>query len=255
MEKFCERGPGVLPPGLAPGLGFRQFATAQAPVEGRSDPLARRLLSGAGRQPRRAGGLRGGRRAPPGRSRAESGQPGQPGHVQPRAGRSPPLRHSLFRPWPGSCLADADGGLHRRGLDGRSTGATAGADTAGHPLDVEADSWLTLWAAIAAYRQNWLGGVALLAPTLRYPLAVGRAGRLRPWQRAAGVTQMAVLCAALAPGPPARALARSLAPLAEAVQLLALARGNDGPGAREGVGIDDAHLADRLPLANDRGSA
>jgi phosphatidylglycerophosphate synthase len=122
-------------------------------------------------------------------------------------------------------------------------------------LDVEADSWLTLWAAIAAYRQNWLGGVALLAPTLRYPLAVGRAGRLRPWQRAAGVTQMAVLCAALAPGPPARGLARSLAPLAAAVQLLALARGNDGPGAREGVGIDDAHLADRLPLANDRGSA
>jgi phosphatidylglycerophosphate synthase len=152
--------------------------------------------------------------------------------------------------WPGlmaGCTAAdwTDGPLARR----------LGPPRLGGLLDLEADSWLTLWAAVAAYRQGGLGGVVLLAPILRYPLAAGRPGRLRLWQRAAGVTQMAVLCAALAPWPPARGVARSLAPLAAAFQLLALARGNDGPGARERVRIDDAHLADRLPLAHDRGGA
>jgi len=63
-------------------------------------------------------------------------------------------------------------------------------------LDIEADSWLTLWGAAAAYRVGGLPGGALLAPALRYPLVAGAPGGRPPhraWQRAAGVAQMGVI--------------------------------------------------------------
>lgn len=132
----------------------------------------------------------------------------------------------------------------------------------GAVLDVEADSWLTLWAAITAYRRRRLGGLALIAPALRYALAGSGPTPLRRWQRAAGVAQMVVLCAALAPWRPARSLASRLSPLAAAGQIAALVGGR-GRGRRrwrgswyrrvrirESLWINDAHLAHGLPLAD-----
>lgn len=99
-----------------------------------------------------------------------------------------------------------------------------GASPRGDLLDIEADSWLTLWSAVAAFRLGGLGGWVLLAPALRYPLAAGRpAPPLRPWQRAAGAAQMTSLCAALSPWGLLRQLGRTLAPPAAAAQLAALA--------------------------------
>lgn len=158
--------------------------------------------------------------------------------------------------WPalilGCTAADwLDGPLARR------LGPTA----LGGLLDVEADSWLTLWAAIAAYRRGRLGGFTLLAPALRYPLGLLGGGRLRPWQRAAGAAQMVALCSALAPWPGAQSLGRRLAPWAAGLQLLALAagrggwqgRGDHGFGVGEGFRVDHAHLAHRLPLPDHGG--
>jgi phosphatidylglycerophosphate synthase len=129
----------------------------------------------------------------------------------------------------------------------------------GRLLDLEADSWLTLWAAIAAYRRKRLGGFVLLAPALRYPLGLLGAVPARRWQRMAGVAQMVVICASLAPWAPARSLGRSLAPAAAAGQLLALVSGRRRRDDRAGVGerlwVDDAHPAHGLPLADHRGRA
>jgi phosphatidylglycerophosphate synthase len=101
-----------------------------------------------------------------------------------------------------------------------------GATRLGAVLDLEADSWLTLWAAAAAYRLDRLPGPNLLPPTLRYLVAPGAAETpLRPWQRAAGVAQMVVIAGALSrwrpPVPLALAvavaqLAALFAPIAEA---------------------------------------
>ncbi|HYW27196.1 MAG TPA: CDP-alcohol phosphatidyltransferase family protein [Terriglobales bacterium] len=88
----------------------------------------------------------------------------------------------------------------------------------GPTLDLEADSWLTLWGAVAAFRLGGLPGTGLLAPSLRYPLAAGIAVRLRPWQRAAGVAQMVTIAWALAGRRPPRALVEAVA----AAQLAAL---------------------------------
>jgi phosphatidylglycerophosphate synthase len=157
----------------------------------------------------------------------------------------------LSAAWPalilGCTAADwLDGPLARR----------RGPTPLGRLLDVEADSWLTLWAAITAYRRRRLGGFVLVAPALRYPLALLGAPPARPWHRMAGVAQMIVLCASLAPWAAARSLGRSLAPAAAAGQLLALVsgrgRGDDRAGVGEGLRVDDAHLAHRLPLADHR---
>jgi phosphatidylglycerophosphate synthase len=74
----------------------------------------------------------------------------------------------------------------------------------GRRFDLEADSLLTLGAAIAAARVG-APRVAMLAPIARYAVAIIRAGPLTPdevrWDRLTGVAQMAVLAAALAPMP------------------------------------------------------
>jgi phosphatidylglycerophosphate synthase len=88
----------------------------------------------------------------------------------------------------------------------------------GAALDLEADSWLTLWAAVAAFRLGGIPGIGLLAPALRYPLAAGTTAAHRPWQRAAGVAQMAVIAWALTGRRPPRALVEAVA----AAQLAAL---------------------------------
>jgi CDP-alcohol phosphatidyltransferase-like enzyme len=156
--------------------------------------------------------------------------------------------------WPalilGCTAADwLDGPLARR----------RGPTSLGRLLDVEADSWLTLWAAITAYRRRRLGGFVLIAPALRYPLGLLGGGPLRPWQRVAGVSQMVALCTSLAPWAPARTVGRSLAPAAAAGQLLALVsrrgRRDDGAGVGESLRVDDAHLANGLPLTDHRGRA
>lgn len=105
-------------------------------------------------------------------------------------------------------------------LDGplaRRRGPTA----LGAALDLEADSWLTLWGALAAFRLGGLPGVSLLPPALRYPLAAGDAARLATWQRVAGVAQMVVIAAALTRRRPPRAVAA----VAAATQLAALGAG------------------------------
>jgi phosphatidylglycerophosphate synthase len=88
----------------------------------------------------------------------------------------------------------------------------------GAALDIEADSWLTLWGAAAAFRVGGLPGIGLLAPALRYPLAAGAAAHHRPWQRVAGVAQMAVIAWALTGRKPPRRVAEAVA----AAQLAAL---------------------------------
>lgn len=76
----------------------------------------------------------------------------------------------------------------------------------GAVLDIESDSWLTLWCAAAAVTLGGLPWIVLLPPILRYihPLLDLRAGRLPSgggpwWSRATGVAQMALLLAAFAP--------------------------------------------------------
>lgn len=90
-------------------------------------------------------------------------------------------------------------------LDGplaRRLGPTA----LGAALDIEADSWLTLWCAGAAVAWGGLPWLCLAPPLLRYaqPLLDLRAGRLPHgggpwWSRVTGVAQMVLLIGALAP--------------------------------------------------------
>ena len=106
-----------------------------------------------------------------------------------------------------------------------------GPTSLGETLDVEADSWLTLWGAVAAVRLGSLPAVCLLPPALRYPAAAGRPAAARPWQRAAGVAQMVVIAGALSPWRPPRAVAVLVA----AAQLAALAAGAGlSPAGRPG---------------------
>ncbi|SRR5256885_13458552 len=80
----------------------------------------------------------------------------------------------------------------------------AGATARGARFDLEADSLLTLGAAVAATR---VGGstVLLVAPVLRYAVAALRARPLDNdgvrWDRITGVAQMTVFAALLAAGP------------------------------------------------------
>jgi phosphatidylglycerophosphate synthase len=82
----------------------------------------------------------------------------------------------------------------------------SGATRHGAVLDIEADSWLTLWTAIAAAAWGELPCWVVLPPLVRYlnPLLDLRAGALprggRPgWGRVMGAAQMALLLGALVP--------------------------------------------------------
>ncbi|HET9981079.1 MAG TPA: CDP-alcohol phosphatidyltransferase family protein [Ktedonobacterales bacterium] len=88
------------------------------------------------------------------------------------------------------------------GALGRREGPTRFASS----LDIESDSWLTLWSAVAAIVLGGLPWICLLPPVVRYihPLLALRAGKLPVgggpwWSRVTGMTQMAVLMAAFAP--------------------------------------------------------
>ena len=76
----------------------------------------------------------------------------------------------------------------------------------GAVLDIEADSWLTLWCAAAAVAWGGLPWIVLLPPLAHYlPLALAlRRGALPSgggpwWARLVGITQMALLLVALLP--------------------------------------------------------
>jgi phosphatidylglycerophosphate synthase len=112
-------------------------------------------------------------------------------------------------------------------LDGplaRLDGATA----LGAILDIEADSWLTLWAAVAAWRLGALPSWSVLSPLLRY-LIPGVQAQLkghrpvdRPWQRTAAGLQTLVLALALVPMCPLNRIGRALAPLGGLAQTAAM---------------------------------
>lgn len=111
-------------------------------------------------------------------------------------------------------------------LDGPLARRAGTAGPAGAWLDLEADSWLTLWTAVAACRTRSLGWWCLVAPVARY--AVAGPWRPRPpgrealWRRLAGASQMAVLLAALSPSAGLRNIARGAAPVGAAIALAAL---------------------------------
>jgi phosphatidylglycerophosphate synthase len=111
-------------------------------------------------------------------------------------------------------------------LDGplaRSRGATP----LGAVLDLEADSWLTLWSAVAAYRCRSLPAWSLLPPTFRYLMRLvrRRPPRHEPWRRAAGTAQMLVLAGALSPWRRLRGLAARVALPAQVLAFAAEATG------------------------------
>jgi phosphatidylglycerophosphate synthase len=102
-----------------------------------------------------------------------------------------------------------------------------GATRLGAVLDLEADSWLTLWSAIAAYRCRALPAWSLLPPTLRYAVMLVRRRPPRPdrWRRAAGTGQMLVLAGALSPWRRVRSAVVRFALPAQALALAAEATG------------------------------
>jgi phosphatidylglycerophosphate synthase len=81
-----------------------------------------------------------------------------------------------------------------------------GASPLGSALDIEADSWLTLWSAASAVAWGDLPRLCMLPPILRYldPLVDVRRGRLPHgggpwWSRLTGTGQMVLFLTALAP--------------------------------------------------------
>ena len=121
------------------------------------------------------------------------------------------------------------------GALGRREGPTRFASS----LDIESDSWLTLWSAVAAILLGGLPWICLLPPVVRYihPILALRAGKLPVgggpwWGRVTGMTQMAVLMAGFTPiaGPARDTILGiviwpvSLAQLATMLALLALRR-------------------------------
>jgi phosphatidylglycerophosphate synthase len=147
--------------------------------------------------------------------------------ANPRPGRARTVAWLMLL-WGATVTDWLDGPLARR------YGPTA----LGAMLDLEADSWLTLWAAVAAWRGGSLPAAGLTAPILRYAVRWRRGFTVPmatdPWQKAAGAAQMAVLAGALAPFRPVRALARALSPLAGIAQLIALAADSVSAPANRG---------------------
>jgi phosphatidylglycerophosphate synthase len=81
-----------------------------------------------------------------------------------------------------------------------------GPTRAGGALDIEADSWVTLWSAVAVVAWGGLPWWVLFAPVIRYvhPVLDVLAGGLPTgggpwWGRVTGTAQMALFVAALAP--------------------------------------------------------
>lgn len=133
---------------------------------------------------------------------------------------------TLYRASAGSVLAglvasgirDRTGSVGRVGWSLILLGATAsdwldgplarrvGATRLGSALDIEADSWLTLWSAASAVAWGDLPRLCLLPPVLRYldPLVDLRRGKLPQgggpwWSRLTGSGQMVLFLTALAP--------------------------------------------------------
>ena len=76
----------------------------------------------------------------------------------------------------------------------------------GAVLDIEADSWLTLWSAAAAVSWRSLPGFCLVPPVMRYLLPISQIAQGSVprgggpwWSRATGIAQMALIIAALTP--------------------------------------------------------
>jgi phosphatidylglycerophosphate synthase len=76
----------------------------------------------------------------------------------------------------------------------------------GAVLDIESDSWLTLWCAVAAVTMGGLPWICIVPPVVRYihPLLDLRGGKLPSgggpwWSRATGAAQMVMLVVAIAP--------------------------------------------------------
>jgi phosphatidylglycerophosphate synthase len=101
----------------------------------------------------------------------------------------------------------------------------------GGALDIEADSWVTLWSGMAAVTLGGLPWWCVLAPVLHYmrpALAIRRGGLPAGgdpwWGRVTGVAQMALFIAALAPitGPIRDSALAVLAPPISAAQLLVM---------------------------------
>jgi phosphatidylglycerophosphate synthase len=105
----------------------------------------------------------------------------------------------------------------------------AGPTPRGARFDLEADSLLTLGAAVSAARAG-ASRASLIAPVLRYAVAVRATRPLNAdgarWDRLTGVAQMAVFAAALTPWP-LRALRLLAVPVSAArcAALLVQARG------------------------------
>ena len=115
----------------------------------------------------------------------------------------------------------------------------AGSTDQGAVLDIEADSWLTLWCSAAAIAWGGLPRWCLVPPLLRYldPLLALRAGQLPAgggpwWARVTGAAQMALFLTALAPLPGRRPLPTVIAGVVSVAQtaslLCLLARGRHG---------------------------
>ena len=90
-------------------------------------------------------------------------------------------------------------------LDG-SLARQVGPTRLGGVLDIEADSWLTLWSAAVAVAWGELPGWCLLPPIIHYldPLLALMRGKLPQgggpwWYRMVGASQVALLIVALAP--------------------------------------------------------
>jgi len=103
-------------------------------------------------------------------------------------------------------------------LDGRLA-RLDGPTSLGALLDIEADSWLSLWAAAAAYRAGDLPALGLLPPVVRYVIP-GLLVRYRcprpterPWQRIAAGVQAVAVALTLAPGSGLRRLGRTMGPI------------------------------------------
>jgi phosphatidylglycerophosphate synthase len=102
-----------------------------------------------------------------------------------------------------------------------------GATRLGALLDLEADSWLSLWAGAAAWRTGELPWFGALPPFMRYlGLLAHRRLRGRPerfWQRSAAGLQVVSVGLALAPQSDLRRLGRMLAPFGALAQTLSIA--------------------------------
>lgn len=115
--------------------------------------------------------------------------------IRDRAGKAGRMSWSMILL--GATVSDwLDGPLARR----------VGATQLGSVLDIEADSWLTLWSAATAVAWGDLPGLCLLPPMLRYldPLVDLRRGKLPQgggpwWSRLTGSGQMVLFLTALAP--------------------------------------------------------